>query len=146
LIPSHKKSKTKLALLFSDLDGFKSVNDTHGHDIGDKLLQLLSERLTSSVRKQDLIYRIGGDEFIILVQGLNRLEDAESIAQSILTKCNKPYLLDKNSCNVTLSIGLSLFPDHTEEPNQLLKYADKAMYDSKRNGKGIVTTWCRNRF
>lgn len=141
LMPSHKKSNSKLALLFMDLDGFKSVNDTHGHDIGDKLLQSLSERLSSSVRKQDLIYRIGGDEFIILVQELNRLEDAESIAQSILTKCNKPYLLDKNNCNVTLSIGLSLFPEHTEEPNELLKYADEAMYDSKRNGKGIVTTW-----
>jgi diguanylate cyclase (GGDEF)-like protein len=145
LIPAHKESNNKLALFFIDLDGFKIVNDTHGHDIGDKLLQLLSERLTSSVRKQDSIYRIGGDEFIILVQELNRLEDAESIAQSILKKCNKPYLLDKNNCNVTLSIGVSLFPDHTEEPNELLKYADEAMYESKRNGKGMVTTWCRKR-
>jgi diguanylate cyclase (GGDEF)-like protein len=141
LIPSHKKSNKKLALLFIDLDGFKKINDTYGHDIGDKLLQRLSERLMSSVRKQDLTYRIGGDEFIVLVQELSRLEDAESIAESILIKCNKPYLLEKNNCHVTLSIGISLFPDHSEDPNELLKYADEAMYDSKRNGKGIVTTW-----
>jgi diguanylate cyclase (GGDEF)-like protein len=144
LIPSHKKSNKKLALLFIDLDGFKNINDTYGHDIGDKLLQLLSERLISSVRKQDFTYRIGGDEFVVLIQELSRLEDAESIAESILTKCNKPYLLEKNNCHVTLSIGISLFPDHSEDPNELLKYADEGMYDSKRNGKSIVTTWCDN--
>jgi diguanylate cyclase (GGDEF)-like protein len=145
LIPLHKTKNKKLALLFIDLDGFKKINDTHGHDVGDKLLQSLSERLTNSVRKQDLIYRIGGDEFIVLVQELDTLEDAKSIAENLLTKCNKPYLLDENKCHVTLSIGISLFPDHSEDPNQLLKYADEGMYDSKRNGKGIVTTWCRNR-
>jgi len=145
LIPLHKAKNKKLALLFIDLDGFKNINDTYGHDIGDKLLQALSERLTNRVRKQDLIYRIGGDEFIILLQALDALEDAKSIAENLLIKCNKPYLLDENNCQVTLSIGISLFPDHSEDPNELLKYADESMYDSKRNGKSIVTTWCDNR-
>jgi len=141
LIPSHTLSNKKLAFLFIDLDGFKNVNDTHGHDIGDKLLQQLSARLMSSVRKQDSIYRIGGDEFIILVQELQALEYAESIAENLLKKCNKPYRLNNVNCQVTLSIGVSLFPDHTKEANKLLKYADEAMYSSKRKGKSIVTTW-----
>jgi diguanylate cyclase (GGDEF)-like protein len=144
LLPLHKTSNKKLALLFIDLDGFKFINDTYGHYIGDKLLQQLSARLIGSVRKQDSIYRIGGDEFIVLIQELQALEYAESIAENLLTKCNKQYRLDDINCNVTLSIGISLFPDHTEKANKLLKYADDAMYDSKRKGKSRSTTWSTN--
>ena len=141
LIPIHKKSEKKLAFLFIDLDGFKNINDTYGHDIGDKLLQRLSARLKRSVRKKDFIYRIGGDEFVILIQELHKLEDAEFIAEALLKKCNKPYLLEKINCSVTLSIGICLFPDHTQEPSDLLKYADEAMYNSKSKGKSTITTW-----
>lgn len=144
LIPSHKKSKVKLGLLFIDLDGFKKVNDTHGHEIGDKLLKLLSERLMSNVRKDDLIYRIGGDEFIVLLQKLPTSKFVESIVENLLVKCNKPYLINNISCNVTLSIGISISPDHTEEVNELLKYADEAMYSSKRKGKGRFIIWSNN--
>ena len=141
LIPSHKKSQVKLGLLFIDLDGFKYINDTYGHEIGDKLLKLLSERLTSNVRKGDLIYRIGGDEFIILIQKLPTSKFVESIVENLLTKCNKPYLINNITCNITLSIGVSIFPDHTEEADELLKYADDAMYRSKRKGKAKFTIW-----
>lgn len=140
-IPLHEKLGSKLALLFIDLDGFKSVNDTHGHDVGDKLLKRLSARLISGVRKQDSIYRIGGDEFVILVQELHNPEDAIFIAETLLKKCSKPYKLHKYSCTVTLSIGISLFPEHAQEPKNLLKYADEAMYTSKNKGKNMVTTW-----
>lgn len=144
LIPLHKKSQVKLGLLFIDLDGFKNVNDTHGHEVGDKLLKLLSERLTSNVRKGDLIYRIGGDEFIVLIQKLPTSKFVESIVENLLIKCNKPYLINNISCNVTLSIGISISPDHTEEVNELLKYADEAMYSSKRKGKGRFIIWSNN--
>lgn len=142
-IPLHENSGSKLAVLFIDLDGFKSVNDTHGHNVGDKLLKRLSARLISGVRKQDSIYRIGGDEFVILLQELHNPDDAEFIAEGLLKKCSKPYKLHKYSCTVTLSIGISLFPEHTQEPNNLLKYADEAMYISKKKGKNMVTRWSK---
>lgn len=141
LMLSHEKSGKKLALLFIDLDGFKSVNDTYGHDIGDKLLQELSARLVNHVRKHDLIYRIGGDEFVIIVQELALISDAETIANNLLIRCNTPYQIEKNECNVTLSIGISLYPDHTIVPDTLIKYADEAMYQAKDKGKNRVSTW-----
>lgn len=140
-IPLHKKSRNKLALLFIDLDNFKNINDAHGHDVGDRLLQLLSKRLTSNVRTKDLIYRIGGDEFIILMRELPTIESAEHIAENLLSICNKPYLIDDINCSATLSIGISISPEHSQEPNELLKYADEAMYKSKSKGKGQVTIW-----
>lgn len=140
-IASHLKSGKQFSLLFIDLDGFKYVNDTHGHYIGDKLLQKLSTRLTSNVRKQDSIYRIGGDEFVVVVQGINNAKVAQYVAENLLTKCNREYELEGKKCNVTLSIGVSLFPDHAETPDDLLKCADEAMYFSKNHGKDRVTVW-----
>lgn len=141
LMLDHQKSGNKLALLFIDLDGFKGVNDTYGHDVGDKLLQRLSARLTHHVRKEDLIYRIGGDEFVILIQALGTIEDAETIAEELLTKCSRPYRLEENHCDITLSIGISCFPDHSQMSKQLIKYADEAMYHAKSQGKNSVSIW-----
>ncbi|WP_076417651.1 GGDEF domain-containing protein [Colwellia sp. UCD-KL20] len=138
---SHVKYGQKFSLLFIDLDGFKGVNDTYGHDIGDKLLQKLSTRLTNSVRKQDSIYRIGGDEFVVVVQGIDNAEEAKNMAENLLTKCNRKYELEGNKCIVTLSIGISLFPEHAVTPDDLLKCADEAMYYSKNHGKDRVTVW-----
>lgn len=141
LMDLHHKSGKNLALLFIDLDGFKLINDTHGHDIGDKLLQRISARFNQHVRKQDCIYRIGGDEFVILIKELEALDIAEAIAKEILTKCRKSYKLDDKLCDITLSIGISLFPDHTQTPKQLIRYADEAMYQAKSHGKNQVKTW-----
>lgn len=141
LMLDHQKSGTKLALLFIDLDGFKGVNDTYGHDVGDKLLQRLSARLAHHVRKQDLIYRIGGDEFVILIQELSSIDGAKLIAEELLSKCSRPYHLEENHCNITLSIGISCFPDHSQSSKQLIKYADEAMYNAKSLGKSRVSIW-----
>lgn len=141
LMDNHDKSGKKLALLFIDLDGFKSVNDTFGHDVGDKLLQRLANRLNKSVRKYDSIYRIGGDEFVILLQELDKADMASSIAKDILERCNQPYQLESNLCHITLSIGISLYPNHTRLPKKLIRYADEAMYQAKSQGKSRVEIW-----
>ena len=141
LMDLHEKSDKSLALLFIDLDGFKNVNDTHGHDIGDKLLQRISARFNQHIRKQDCIYRIGGDEFVILVKELENLDIAEAIAKEMLIKCSKPYKLDNIICDITLSIGISYFPDHTRTPIQLIRHADEAMYQAKSRGKNQVKIW-----
>lgn len=141
VMATHEKSEKKLALLFIDLDGFKKINDTYGHDMGDKLLQAFSARLANQIRKKDAVYRIGGDEFVVLVQELSGVEDAEFIAKNILSKCCVPYQLDDTFCQITLSIGISFYPDHSTAPKSLIKLADKAMYQSKSKGKNRVSVW-----
>ncbi|OUR85269.1 hypothetical protein A9Q77_00835 [Marinomonas sp. 42_23_T18] len=138
---SHEKSNKKLALLFIDLDGFKGVNDNFGHDIGDKLLQRLSARLNHLIRNQSSIYRIGGDEFVILLQELRHIDEAISIAETLSLHCNEPYHLADNMCKVTLSVGISVYPDHSLDGKTLIKYADEAMYMSKNKGKSQVSVW-----
>ncbi|MGR8931141.1 MAG: EAL domain-containing protein, partial [Gammaproteobacteria bacterium] len=127
------------ALLFFDLDNFKSLNDTLGHDKGDRLLQLVAERLTSSTRKVDIVSRLGGDEFVVVLKDLS--EDpldapfqAESICQKILGALNRPYPLDDNDYCSTASIGVTLFAEGHISAEELMKQADIAMYQAKQAG------------
>jgi diguanylate cyclase (GGDEF)-like protein/PAS domain S-box-containing protein len=128
------------ALLYLDLDHFKTINDTCGHAIGDLLLQQVAERLTACVRAGDTVARLGGDEFVVMLEDLSKLtieaaEQAEIIANKILTTLSQPYQLDVTMYQSTASIGVVLFGDHEHSQDELLKHADIAMYQAKKVGR-----------
>ena len=128
------RSGEKLAVLFLDLDNFKLVNDTLGHDTGDKLLKQASARLLECVRTEDTVARLGGDEFVLLLEATERHEaamTAERLIQALATS----YLLGGNECFISASIGISMFPEDATEPNGLMRNADAAMYRAKDRGK-----------
>jgi diguanylate cyclase (GGDEF)-like protein len=119
----------RVAVAFIDLDRFKLVNDTRGHEAGDKLLAEIGRRLSDALRGSDLVARLGGDEFCAILTGVSDAASARAIAQR---------LLDAISHQVTASIGIALFPDHATEPAVLLRHADSAMYRVKSAGKNAV--------
>ena len=131
------------AILFLDLDHFKTLNDTLGHDVGDLLLKQVSERLTSCVREGDTVARIGGDEFVIMLEGLSdsifeAARQAELICEKILNALNQAYQLNSYEYHSTTSIGATLFSGHEIESDELLKQADIAMYQSKTAGRNAI--------
>ncbi|MCT7952032.1 CHASE2 domain-containing protein [Ancylothrix sp. C2] len=125
----------KVALLFLDLDGFKQVNDTHGHDIGDLLLKAVASRLTRCLRGSDTVCRLGGDEFTVILTAIPGIPDAVRVAQKILKTLAEPFLLQDHSISVTSSIGISLYPLHSHDVETLINQADTAMYAAKEAGK-----------
>jgi diguanylate cyclase (GGDEF)-like protein/PAS domain S-box-containing protein len=124
-----------LAVLFIDLDRFKNINDTLGHDAGDRLLQEMSRRLTASLREGDLVARLGGDEFVVLLEEVTDLSHVSQVAQQILTSLVKEYPLDGQLVHITASIGISAFPEDGRDEFSLMKHADVAMYRAKAAGK-----------
>jgi diguanylate cyclase (GGDEF)-like protein/PAS domain S-box-containing protein len=128
-----------VAALCLDLDNFKSVNDTLGHGVGDRLLQLVAERLTAQLRDNDTVARLGGDEFAILQTGIATPEDAGALAARLVTAIGAPYEVDGHTVSVGLSIGIALSPTDGEDCDRLLKGADMALYRSKTEGRG---TYC----
>lgn len=130
-----KRNKHKTAVLFLDLDGFKKVNDTLGHDAGDLLLKGVSERLKHMIRDSDTVGRVGGDEFILVLDNIGSDENAAQVAKKIITALSEPFDLKGPHCHVGGSIGISMFPEDAKEPAQLVKQADEAMYLAKQSGK-----------
>lgn len=126
------------ALLFLDLDRFKLINDTLGHDAGDHLLQETARRLTSSVRESDIVARLGGDEFVILLTKISRREQIEPITNKILSAVREPFMLAGQECHVSVSIGVSQYPIDGLDEQTLMKSADMAMYQAKQLGKNNV--------
>ena len=124
-----------VAVLFLDLDGFKYINDSLGHPVGDKLLQSIATRLVASVRGADTVSRQGGDEFVVLLPDLPQPEDAAVMAGRILRDVAAPHLVDQHELHVTTSIGVSVFPDDGADAETLIKNADTAMYQAKENGR-----------
>jgi diguanylate cyclase (GGDEF)-like protein/PAS domain S-box-containing protein len=124
-----------VAVLFLDLDRFKIINDTLGHNIGDQALQALSKRLNDCVREGDTVARLGGDEFAIVLEDIDSEDDVAPIARIILNVLSQPFLLDKHEFILTTSIGISLFPVDGENTQTLLKHADIAMYRAKDEGR-----------
>ncbi|NRB38752.1 MAG: diguanylate cyclase [Pseudomonadales bacterium] len=129
------KDQAQMALMFLDLDNFKRINDTLGHDAGDRLLITIAERLLSCVRKGDVVSRLGGDEFTVLLSGLDGEEPARRVADKILTALRQPIALGGETITVTMSIGITMAAAQGEDPIELMKFADIAMYKAKEGGK-----------
>jgi diguanylate cyclase (GGDEF)-like protein/PAS domain S-box-containing protein len=129
------RNRDRLAVLFVDLDGFKNVNDSLGHSIGDGLLQSVAQRLIDCVRKSDTVSRQGGDEFVILLPEVRHEEDAAVSAAKILAELRKPHVVEGHSLSITASIGISTYPEHGTDADTLIKSADAAMYQVKRDGR-----------
>lgn len=123
------------AVLFLDLDNFKPVNDTYGHDAGDELLKKVACRMENSIRESDTVARLGGDEFVIILPGVNSAEEIEIIANRILAACREPIPIEQDEVVVTASIGISLYPKDGSDITSLMRKADMAMFVSKRNGR-----------
>lgn len=130
-----RRSATKVAVLFLDLDGFKFVNDGMGHDMGDRLLQAVALRLNEIVRSSDTVARVGGDEFVLVLNNIGTREDASLVAEKIIQSLSEPFELSGGLCRIGGSIGIAVFPDDAEVPEMLIKRADEAMYCAKQNGK-----------
>ncbi|MBK3331785.1 PAS domain S-box protein [Persephonella atlantica] len=133
------EDNTKVALFFIDLDGFKNVNDTYGHEYGDRLLVGVAHRLKMSVRKDDFVARLAGDEFVILIEGVSDREVLNKISEKIINNVGKPYKMGNKEINIGASIGISILPDDAKDIETFLKHADFAMYHSKLTGKNRYT-------
>ncbi|MCR4298524.1 MAG: diguanylate cyclase, partial [Gallionella sp.] len=134
-IVQSQRAGIQFALLFLDLDGFKEVNDMHGHSAGDHLLCMVAERLKSRVRGGDTVARLGGDEFTVLLLNVGSIADVETVVNKALLCLAAPYDMGGYSVTVTASIGICLYPEHATEVEKLLGCADKAMYRAKQAGK-----------
>ncbi|SER28444.1 PAS domain S-box-containing protein/diguanylate cyclase (GGDEF) domain-containing protein [Pseudomonas sp. NFACC02] len=129
-----KSSKGRLALLYLDLDKFKQVNDTLGHAAGDLLLQEVAHRLKHCVRETDTVARIGGDEFVILLDRVNSAEDSRKVAEKICKTLNVPMVLKGHEWQIQPSIGIANYPENATDLTQLFRHADEAMYSAKKSG------------
>jgi diguanylate cyclase (GGDEF)-like protein len=125
----------KAAILAIDLDRFKPVNDNYGHIVGDKLLQVLAKRLALGIRGEDIVARMGGDEFILIVNAITNPEDAAKVAEKVQTLMSQVVEIDGHEIVQSASIGIAIYPDDGEDPEILMRNADKALYFSKRKGR-----------
>ncbi len=147
MIPLARRENNKMAVLFLDLDNFKRVNDTLGHQVGDRLLREMATRLQSVLREEDFVYqetfeetsevlaRLGGDEFIILLPKIHETHDAAKVAARIVEMIKEPFWIDGHELYSTTSIGITLYPEDGTEVNDLIKRADAAMYHAKEQGR-----------
>jgi diguanylate cyclase (GGDEF)-like protein len=133
-----RRNKDRLAVIWIDLDNFKQLNDTHGHDVGDTLLKRIAARLKRTVRETDTVARLGGDEFVILAEGVADGDDAMDVAGKVLEAVSEPVSLGSVNWQVGGSLGLALYPADASNADMLLKRADEAMYAAKRAGRGRI--------
>jgi diguanylate cyclase (GGDEF)-like protein/PAS domain S-box-containing protein len=131
---AHREERN-VCLVFLDLDNFKDVNDTYGHDFGDKLLKQVAERLNDTMRESDTLARLGGDEFVVILTSITSHESTANAAQRILGTFNQPFLIDDKKIFCSVSIGIAVYPDDGMDTESLLKCADTAMYHAKEEGK-----------
>ncbi|BCT68328.1 hypothetical protein NNRS527_01925 [Nitrosospira sp. NRS527] len=134
-IKRAERRSGRLAVLFVDLDRFKPINDSLGHDIGDHLLKAVAERMQASVRSVDTVSRVGGDEFVVLLSEIETAEDAARVAQKLIFGLSRPYLIEAHELLLTASIGICIYPDNGKESNILLRNADASMYTAKEAGR-----------
>ncbi|MDQ6995757.1 MAG: bacteriohemerythrin [Mariprofundaceae bacterium] len=137
-ISRGERNSTPFAVCFLDLDGFKDVNDSYGHDVGDILLCTVSRQIEQAIRKTDSVARIGGDEFAILLESLNDKSDVTSILQKVLQSIQEPIFIASHRVNISASMGIAMYPDDSSIPKCLLKKADQAMYMGKHAGKSRI--------
>jgi diguanylate cyclase (GGDEF)-like protein len=134
MVARARRFGTPFAVLFMDLDRFKDVNDAHGHEVGDLLLKAVADRLTSNVRQSDTVARLGGDEFVIILETVRRFQDAEAVAVNVQRSLARSFALQRHRLKVTVSVGISFYPENGEDTDTLLRAADYAMYLAKRDG------------
>ena len=133
---SHARRNTStMAVVYLDLDGFKQINNTLGHDAGDALLKMVAERLVATVREEDTVARLGGDEFIIALWHLSGTDAAATVARKLIDAVAQPYGFGARTVSITTSAGIGIYPVHGEDAETLMKSADLALYEAKRLGK-----------
>lgn len=135
-----KRSSKPLALLYIDLDDFKEVNDSYGHEAGDRLLRAVADRINDCVREEDTVARIGGDEFTVILTGIERHEDAEVVAQSIIDALAISFEIEQWSFHMSASVGIALYNENASSPEELVKAADQAMYEAKKSNPKVSCT------
>jgi diguanylate cyclase (GGDEF)-like protein len=131
----HVTSAAPIALFYLDIDRFKSINDGHGHGVGDRLLKAFAARLLESLRASDVVARLGGDEFVVMADGLANETLARELGLKLLDAFRAPFALGANVCNVSATVGYALAPADASDAGSLLKAADAAMYAGKQEGK-----------
>jgi len=134
-IVKAKRNHTKIALFFLDLDYFKEINDSFGHDVGDKVLQAVAMRVQSIIREEDTFSRLGGDEFTLILEGVESIEDVSSLAKKILLSLSKVLYIKEHELYLSSSMGIALYPKDAQDDVPLLKSADTAMYEAKKKGR-----------
>jgi diguanylate cyclase (GGDEF)-like protein len=134
-IAHARRNKSAMAVLYLDLDGFKTVNDTLGHGAGDVLLKMVAGRLVDAVREEDTVARLGGDEFMIALWHVIGFDDTAKVAAKVIDAVSQPYEIEGHIVTVTTSVGASVYPAHGEDTDDLMKKADAALYEAKRAGK-----------
>ena len=143
-VAASERSGRKFAVLWADLDRFKQINDSVGHHAADLLLQMVAQRLRDCVGTEGTIARMGGDEFAVLVRDTDAIEQAEAVAQKILATAGEPFGFGENQCSMGMSIGISLYPDHGEDSEELVRNADLAMYSAKHAGRNTFVSFTRD--
>ena len=138
------RHKEYLGVLFLDLDKFKAINDTHGHDVGDELLRQIAQRIKTAVRDSDVVARLGGDEFIVLLEGLANDNDAAALAEKIVAATVQVCQIGTHSITTSVSIGISMYPRDAMTSEELLKEADMAMYCAKHDRRGSFQFFKKN--
>ena len=139
LVEGSERSGKMLAVIFLDLDDFKKINDSLGHEAGDQLLITAADRLMKATRKEDTVGRLGGDEFIILLDGLSSANDAQPLAENLIGGFRKPFYIDNRQLILTASIGIAIYPNDGKTPSELLRNADSAMYHTKSIGRNTYS-------
>lgn len=134
IVHAHRNNLT-MAVMYLDLDGFKQINDTLGHDVGDTLLSMVATRMVAAVRQEDTVARLGGDEFVIVLRELTHAESVDLLVSKVIQDVSQPYSIQGNNVNMTVSVGVGIYPAHGEDAESLMKSADLAMYEAKRTGK-----------
>ncbi len=137
-IARAERHRGALAVLFIDLDRFKAINDTQGHQIGDAVLQSVASRIAGQLRKSDTVAREGGDEFLVLLEDIGSAQNAALVAAKLLHSLDQPYVIDSHSLHCSGSIGVAMYPEDGASADELIKHADAAMFDSKGDGRNQV--------
>lgn len=134
-IAHARRNISTMAVMVLDLDGFKQINDTLGHDVGDTLLRMVADRLAAAVRQEDTVARLGGDEFVIALWESNHADSVATLVSKVIHAVSQPYRIQDRDVNITASAGVGIYPTHGEEVETLMKRADLALYDAKHAGK-----------
>jgi diguanylate cyclase (GGDEF)-like protein/PAS domain S-box-containing protein len=136
-----RRERSRLGLLYFDLDKFKPVNDNHGHEVGDLLLKAVASRVVDCVRASDTVARLGGDEFVVLLGTVEANEDALRVAEKIRAALDQPFEVAGHTVDISTSLGLAIYPEHGDDATLLTRNADVAMYQAKKNGRNQVVLY-----